>query len=54
MSSCCVCVANIAKRNPEPELIVTPYKGKCPSFYDKKIEEDKISEENLPTGLGEI
>lgn len=49
MASCCLCVVNMTKKNP-PELILEPYKGRCLSFYDKKIEEDKVSEENFLVG----
>ena len=42
MSSCCVCVANVTKYS-KPEFIEEPYGGKCPQFYDKKIEERKIA-----------
>lgn len=42
MSSCCVCVANVTKKNRHPELIEEPYGGRCPQFYDKKIEEAKF------------
>ena len=40
-SSCCVCFAFVTKKNKDPELITKPYAGKCASFYDKKVEEDK-------------
>lgn len=38
MASCCVCVSNVSKDTP-PELILEPYAGSCPSFWDKRIEE---------------
>ncbi len=38
MASCCVCLVNVSKKD-DPELIFEPYRGKCPSFYDKKVEE---------------
>lgn len=38
MNNCCVCVAFFTKSNP-PDLILHPYSGKCPTFFDKAIME---------------
>lgn len=50
MSSCCICLANVSKHDKVPEFIEEPYGGRCPSFYDKTIEEgkwqDMVPEEN--------
>lgn len=45
LSSCCVCVVNVSK-NVKPEFIEEPYGGACPSFYDKKVEEDRWLEQS--------
>lgn len=42
LSSCCVCVANVSKKN-KPEFIEEPYSGRCPQFWDKKVEESKVA-----------
>lgn len=50
LSSCCICLANVSKHDKVPEFIEEPYGGRCPSFYDKTIEEgkwqDMVPEEN--------
>lgn len=46
VAKCCVCFVNHTKHNP-PELILEPYRGKCPSFYDKHIEEERFEHEGI-------
>lgn len=41
LSSVCVCMVNVTKKNKKPEYIEEPYRGECKSFYDKAIEEAK-------------
>jgi hypothetical protein len=36
---------NVSK-NVKPEFIEEPYGGACPSFYDKKVEEDRWLEQS--------
>lgn len=34
-----MCYVAVTKTNRVPELIVEPYRGICPSFWDKALEE---------------
>lgn len=45
MRNVCICVYVMSKTNP-PELILKPYSGVCPAFYDKTLEERSYDVEN--------